>query len=235
NGGWKTMEDFNDSINPINLLEWQDGRSILLGDFQMPAGKYTQMRFMLDAAEETQRPKSNTGCYIEFDGDRNETLYVPSGSQTGYKAIGNYEVPINGTVTMTADFDIRKSIVVTGKDPDVYYKLKPTIRLVVTDEAGTIKGSVNDLNASNTYVLYAYESSNDLNPDTEADNDFENAVTSVVVKEGGSYRLSLLAEGSYDLIIAEYDENGVNIGNQMQIGVEVQSGETTAFTFDWTP
>ncbi|MEE8589497.1 MAG: DUF4382 domain-containing protein [Sulfurimonadaceae bacterium] len=234
NGGWHAMEEFNTSVNPINLLEWQDGKSISLGDFQMPAGKYTQMRFMLDAAEETKRPKSNTGCYIEFDGDRNETLYVPSGSQTGYKAIGNYDVPINGTVTMTADFDVRKSIVVTGKAPDVYHKLKPTIRLVVTDEAGAITGSVNELNASNTYVVYAYESSNDLDPDAEAGNDFENAVTSAAVKEGGSYTLSFLAEGSYDLIIAKYDGNGLNVDNQLQIGVNVQSGETTVYNVDWT-
>ena len=232
NDGWHTMEEFNTSVNPINLLDWQDGASIHLGDFQMPAGKYTQMRFMLDAAEEGNKPKTNAGCFIEFDGERNETLYVPSGSNTGYKAIGNYDVPINGTVTMTADFDVRKSITVTGKSPK-YYKLKPTIRLVVTDQAGAIKGTVSDLNVSNTYVVYAYEPSNSLDLTTEAGNGFENAVTSAVVKEGGSYTLSFLAMGSYDLIVVEYDINGVNVDNQLQIGVEVLSGETTIYNIDW--
>lgn len=233
NGGWNTMDEFNTSVNPINLLDWQDGRSIHLGDFQMPAGKYTQMRFMLDATEEGKQPKANVGCFIEFDGERNETLYVPSGSNTGYKAIGNYNVPINGTVTMIADFDVRKSVTVSGKSPQ-FYKLKPTIRLVVTDQAGMIKGTVSDLNTSNTYVVYAYESSNSLDPVVEAGNDYENAVTSAAVKEGGSYTLSFLAEGSYDLIIAEFDDNGVNIDNQLQIGVHVLSGETTTFNIDWT-
>ena len=231
NGGWHVMDEFNTSINPINLLDWQDGESILLGDFQMPAGKYTQMRFMLDATEEGEIPKANVGCFIEFDGERNETLYVPSGSNTGYKAIGNYDVPINGTVTMTADFDVRKSITVSGNSPE-YYKLKPTIRLVVTDEAGGIKGTLSDLNASNTYVVYAYESSNDLDADVEEDNGFVDAVTSAAVKEGGSYVLSFLAEGSYDLIIAEYDVDGY-VGSQLQIGVNVQSGETTTYNVDW--
>lgn len=235
NGGWHVMEEFNTSVNPINLLEWQDGKSISLGDFKMPAGKYTQMRFMLDATEEGQVPTGNAGCFIEFDGDRNETLYVPSGSETGYKAIGNYEVPINGTVTMTADFNVRKSVTATGSALNIYYKLKPTIRLVVNNEAGAIKGSISDLNASNTYVIYAYESSNDLDLILEADNDFENAVTSAAVKGDGSYTLSFLAEGSYDLIIAEYDENGDNVDNQLQIGVEVLSDETTTFIFGWTP
>ncbi|MEA3371208.1 MAG: DUF4382 domain-containing protein, partial [Campylobacterota bacterium] len=87
-GDWKTMDEFNTSVNPINLLDWQDGNTISLGDFELPAGKYTQMRFMLDAEEESQNSQASAGCFIEFDGDRNETLYVSSGSNTGYKAIG---------------------------------------------------------------------------------------------------------------------------------------------------
>ena len=236
--GWKTMDEFNTSINPINLLDWQDGESISLGDFQLPAGKYTQIRFMLDAEEETVQPKSNTGCSIEFDGDRNETLYVPSGSQTGYKAIGNYEVPVNGRVSMTADFDVRKSIVESRNG--TYYKLKPTIKLVVTDEAGSIKGRVSNLEDNYTYVIYAYEyedgistwddtEANDPDPSDSADIRFPNAVTSSLIKDGGIYTLSFLEAGSYDLIVATYDENGDYNANHIEDNVSVKSGETTTF------
>jgi len=234
--GWKTMEEFNASINPINLLDWQEGESIFLGDFQLPAGKYTQMRFMLDAEEETLQPKSNTGCSIEFDGDRNETLYVPSGSQTGYKAIGNYEVPINGTVNITADFDVRKSIIKSA----TYYKLKPTIKLVVTDEAGSIKGTVSNLENNGTYVTYAYEyedglptwddnETDDPDPSDSSDIRFQNAVTSSLIKDGGVYRLSFLEAGSYDLIIAKYLENGDYTTYYIENNISVESGETTIF------
>ena len=238
--GWKTMDDFNTSINPINLLDWQDGESISLGDFELPAGKYTQMRFMLDAQEEVNSPKSNTACNIEFDGDRNETLYVPSGSQTGYKAIGNYEVPVNGKVTMTADFDLRKSIVESGNGTDTYYKLKPTIKLVVTDEAGSLKGTVSNLENNSTYVIYAYEyedglstwddtETNDADPSDSSDIRFPNAVTSSVIKDGGAYTLSFLEAGAYDLIIATYDENGDYDAYHIENNVSVESGETTTF------
>lgn len=240
-GGWQSMEEFNTSINPINLLEWQEGQTISLGDFQMPSGKYTQLRFMLDATEEGTVPKSNPGCMIEFNGDNNETLYVPSGSQTGYKAIGNYEVPINGAVTMTADFDVRKSIVVSGDGS--YYKLKPTIRLVVTDEAGTISGNVTNMESNASYVIYAYEydadgnttwsvsETDDPNPSDPADVRFGNALNSNLVKEDGSYKLPFLAAGNYDLIIAKYDGNGDYITFYIHEGVVVESGETTLF--DW--
>ena len=238
--GWKTMKDFNTSINPINLLDWQDGESISLGDFQLPAGKYTQMRFMLDADEEGAQAKSNLGCSIEFDGDRNETLYVASGSETGYKAIGNYEVPINGRVSMTADFDVRKSIVEARNGDDTYYKLKPTIKLVVTDEAGSIKGTVINLDNNNTYVVYAYEyedglptwddnETNDPDPSDSADIRFPNAVTSSLIKDGGAYTLSFLEAGSYDLIVATYDKNGEYDAYHIEDNVSVESGKTTTF------
>ena len=237
-GGWKTMGDFNTSINPINLLQWQDGKSISLGDFQLPAGKYTQMRFMLDAAEENEKPKSNTGCFIGFDNDTNQTLYVPSGSQTGYKAIGNYDVPVNGEVNMTADFDVRKSIVKSGDGS--YYKLKPTIKLVVTNEAGSIKGTVSNLEINSTYVVYAYEyenatstwdedETNDPDPSDAADIRFQNATSSTIVKDGGAYTLAFLAAGTYDLVIAKYNSSGDYVTSYIRTGVNVESSVVTTF------
>lgn len=237
-GGWKTMEDFNTSVNPINLLDWQNGASISLGDFQMPAGKYTQIRFMLDAAEESERPKSNTGCFIEFNHDTNETLYVPSGSQTGYKAIGTYDVPVNGTVNMTADFDVRKSIVNSGS----YYKLKPTIKLVVTDEAGKITGTLSNLDINSTYVIYAYEYDNgtttwDINETNVVDDiRFPNATASTALQDNGAYTLAFLAVGTYDLVLAEYDVNGTYIVPSIplpnQTDIHVESGQITII--DWS-
>jgi hypothetical protein len=230
------MDEFNTSVNPINLLEWQDGKSISLGDFQLPEGKYTQMRFMLDAAEEQQKPKSNTGCFIEIN-DVNETLYVPSGSQTGFKAIGNYEVPRNGIVEMTADFDVRKSIVKSGDGS--YYKLKPTIKLVVTNEAGTISGTLSNLDANSSYVIYAYDyeagastwNDEEANEPAPGEIRFANAVTSSQVKDGGAYMLTFLAAGTYDLIVAKYDGNGDYETYYIQTEITVESAETT--TFDW--
>jgi hypothetical protein len=38
-------------------------------------------------------------------------------------------VPVNGTVVVTADFDVRKAVVLAGSS----YILKPTIKLIVND------------------------------------------------------------------------------------------------------
>jgi hypothetical protein len=83
---------------------------------------------MLDIPEKGSH-KANPGCYIEFADNSTEPLFVPSGNETGYKAIGQFTVPVNGTVEVTADFDVREAVVVA----DSSYILNPTIKLTVND------------------------------------------------------------------------------------------------------
>jgi len=126
-GQWITCAEF---IGPQthDLLELTGGNSTLLGELTLPSGNYTQIRFMLDI-QEIGPPPSSPGCYIEFADNSTEPLFLPSGAETGYKAIGQFEVPVNGTVEVTADFDVREAVVVAGP----LYILKPTIKLVVDD------------------------------------------------------------------------------------------------------
>jgi len=124
---WITCEEF-EGHKVYNLLELTGGNCALLGEFTLPAGKYTQIRFMLDIPEKGSRPTS-PGCYIKFADNSTEPLFVPSGGETGYKAIGQFEVPVNGSVDVTADFDVLKAVVVAGSS----YNLKPTIKLIVND------------------------------------------------------------------------------------------------------
>ena len=126
-GQWITCEEFVGN-QTYNLLELTGGNITLLGEFTLPAGNYTQIRFMLDIPEMGSH-KTNPGCYIEFADNSTEPLFVPSGGETGYKAVGQFEVPVNGTVEVTADFDVREAVVVAGSR----YILKPTIKLIVND------------------------------------------------------------------------------------------------------
>jgi hypothetical protein len=125
NDQWITCAEF---VGPqtYDLLELTGGNFILLGELTLPAGNYTQIRFMLDIAE-TGSHKVNPGCYIEFADNSTEPLFVPSGGETGYKAIGQFEVPDGGTAEVTADFDVREAVVAA----DSHYILKPTIKLIV--------------------------------------------------------------------------------------------------------
>jgi len=124
-GQWVTCEEFVGN-QTYNLLELIGGNLASLGNFTLPAGNYTQLRFMLDIPEKGSH-KTSPGCYIEFTDNSTEPLFAPSGGETGYKAIGRFEVTANRTVEVIADFDVRKAVSVAGSS----YILKPTIKLTV--------------------------------------------------------------------------------------------------------
>ena len=126
---WITCEEF-EGPQIYELLELTGGNSTLLGEFTLPVGNYTQIRFLLDIPE-IGSPPASSGCYVEFVDNSTEPLFAPSGNETGYKAIGRFEVTADETVTVTADFDVSEpgTVHVAGSR----YILKPTIKLIVND------------------------------------------------------------------------------------------------------
>ena len=131
---WITCEEF-EGPQIYELLELTGGNSTLLGEFTLPVGNYTQIRFLL-GIREAGSPPATSGCYVEFADNSTEPLFAPSGNETGYKAIGRFEVTADETVTVTADFDVSEpgTVHVAGS----CYILKPTIKLIVNNQSGLI-------------------------------------------------------------------------------------------------
>ncbi len=232
--GWLTLEEF-EGPQTFNLLDLTRGETSLLGSFTLEGGKYTQIRFMLDAPTFGGGKPANPGCYIEFKDETTEPLFVPSGAQTGYKAVGAFTVPINGTVEITADFDVRKSVIRTGGMLHRYI-LRPVIRLIVENQAGRIAGNVTNIPEDTGIVIYAY-ADGEYNEDEAADPEgeasrFPNAVSSDMVCELMKYHIAFLAEGLYDLIVTSLvdDEFGEVLGIIEDVAVE--SRKTTKQDID---
>jgi hypothetical protein len=223
---WQNFDGFS-GPQMFNLLELREGNVAALGDTNLTAGHYTQIRLHLDATEENGNSASNPGCFITYDNSEEVTpLFIPSGEQTGIKLIGEYDVPVNGVISLVIDFDVQKSIVKSGNSGN--YKLKPTLRLIVDDEAGHIMGNV--LNESDyNLTVYAYEDGTyDANESNEsAAVMFPNAVTSVDLHQDGNFKLAFLAAGSYDLVLAEYNASSYEGIYGYINDVIVNSGETT--------
>jgi len=223
NGAWIEDPGFT-GPQKFNLLELTGGTVEPLSNTAIRSGEVTQIRFMLDAQEKGASQKANPGNYIlidpdgEADGiDDNDVkyeLFVPSGSQTGYKATGNFTIPKNGEVEITADFDVRKSVVKKGTSDE--YILKPTIRLVVNNQAGTIAGNFTTNLSYNAYTIFAYASGSYADSEAPSGTEdpetfipFENAISSAVVDiASGTYVLPFLAAGTYDLILAGVADDG---------------------------
>ncbi len=200
---WITFEEY-EGPQTFNILELTDGASALLGSFSLEAAHYTQLRFFVDAPELGNANPSNPGCYIEFSDGSTEPLFVPSGSTSGWKAVGAFNVPINGDVAITADFDARKSIMEQGANH--FFILKPTIRIIVDEQAGKIVGGLTNIPAEVDIVIYAYEdgiytSDEAEDPVNDTIARFPNAITSDIVNDNDSYHLAFLAPMTYDLIV----------------------------------
>ncbi len=233
---WVTVAGFEPET--YNLLDLTGGVTAPLADFTLPAGKVSQIRFILDAPTQGGGSPTNPGCWISFNDETEDApLFIPSGGQSGVKLTGAFDVPINGSVNIVADFDARKSVVVTGgAGADPRYILKPTIRLIVEDQAGRISGTATGLEEDYTYAVYAYEDgsweASEINEDPSGTVDspgirFPNAVTSYTLadtdadgnadaasgtdsSEGNpGYVLAFLAAGDYQVVVARTGSLGV--------------------------
>lgn len=227
---WQSFEKFS-GPQTINLLELTEGKTTLMGDFPIEAGTYTGLRFKLDAAENGGNA-SGEATYLEFKDGSREPLFVPGGTKSGYKAIGNFTVPVNGFVAITADFDVRKSVVEAGKKGK--YLLKPVIRIIANNQAGTINGNFsgygNETGAK--LIVYAYEtgkySETEMAEPAEEEIRFPNAVSSTGISDDGSFVLPFLAPGGYDLVIVSYLEGAFEkVVKVIPSAVVVKSTETT--------
>lgn len=224
-GNWTNAEDFEPQT--FNLLDLQNGKSIHLGDMILPAGHYTEIRFKLAAPTKEAEVKSNPDCNITFADGTSEPLFVPSGGQSGYKGKGAFEITANAKIEVTADFDVHKSVVVTGNRK---YLLKPVIRLVVTELSGTINGTVVDVadynTSSDSLVVYSYKS--ESYDAAEEDNNFPNSVSAGDVNmSDGNFTLAFLGEGNYTLITAQYlGDTFAGVVDQEE-NVEVLKGQST--------
>jgi len=225
-GNWTTADDFVPQT--FNLLDLQNGKSLYVGDIILPAGHYQELRFKLAAPSKISEVKANPDCNITYADGSSVPLFVPSGAQSGYKGKGEFDITADAKIALTADFDLYKSIVVTGHGD---YILKPVIRLVVTELSGIIQGTVvnvaDDYNATtDSLVVYSYRSGQyDM---SEADNNFPNAVSAADVNmSDGNFTMAFLGEGNYSLITAKYYGDSFT-GDVYQVdNVEVFKGQTT--------
>jgi len=172
-GDSQTCQDLLDGIAPsptpaneaaircIDLLQLGGTASAtLLEGVTLDSGKYDWIRLDVDAE------RGVLDSIIELDDGSVESLYVPSGSQSGLKLNTGFTVLAGGTHNFVIDFDLRKSVNDPQGFPD--YRLKPSLRLIDLSESGTITGTVEaslltangctgDVNTGDGFAVYVYE------------------------------------------------------------------------------
>jgi hypothetical protein len=165
--GWEVL---NSTPATYDLLTLRNGVFATIGMAQVPPGHYTQVRLKLGAGSE-----------LVVDGVT-YPLVVPSGMQSGYKLVGEFDVPADGLVDLALDFDAGRSIVQTGAGQ---YKLKPTVRVLPFVSAGTIRGHL--LPEGTAAEVYAI-----VGADT---------IATTLPGSDGRFALTPLAAGIYDVAV----------------------------------
>ncbi len=179
----------------LDLLALSGGQAdFLLDDFTLPSGRYSWIRLMVDT-------DGVRDSYIVLLGGAEQELTIPSGDQTGLKLNRGFDVPAGGSADFTIDFDLRKSVHVTGTGE---YMLRPTLRIVDNVMVGAIAGTVDAslVPGGCTPAVYVFEGSG-VTPD-DIDGIAPDPVTTATVKLDSNdglykYMAAFLEAGSYTI------------------------------------
>lgn len=153
------VRNVDGTCREINLKELTNGNSVVLGEFDIPAGNYSWIRLDIDPANTVivERTVNGDPDELETPSDPADTLYDPalldcsSCDESHLKLNRSFTIENAGFIGFTIDFDLQKSLTLqlpqsTKPRPNDAYKLRPTLRILDTELASTfIWGSVTDM------------------------------------------------------------------------------------------
>jgi hypothetical protein len=210
-GAWSDID-----ITParkIDLLELQNGVLESLGDVKLEAGRYAQVRLVLEP--NGAGAPANSIVLTGDPGKAEVPLRTPSGQQSGLKLVHGFEVAAEETMDLVLDFDACRSVVKAGNSGN--YNLTPVISVIPIAAAGklAIDGSVGETGAGAVVTAQGH--------DAEGHPIVLRATTA---RADGSFSLSPLpvsGSGDYTLVVAKPGRATVVVK-----GVPATEGEITA-------
>jgi Domain of unknown function (DUF4382) len=204
----------------IDLLQFQDGRAALLLDgVTLPAGHYEWLRLIVDNAPNVRDSYlvTNTGAECE--------LRVPSGAESGLKLNRGFDVPADGSVALTIDFDLHQSLHAppgqqgSGLDCTQGVLLRPTLRVVNNSSVGALSGQVDAalVGADCLPKVYVFSGAN-VTPDDIEDSttgtDVDPLIVAPVHVVSGAtqyhYQAAFVPAGDYTLAFTCSDDDPTN-------------------------
>ncbi|SNS56000.1 protein of unknown function [Noviherbaspirillum humi] len=187
--GWTDI-----TLNParkIDLLKLTNGVLDELGQATLPAGKYTQLRLVLD--ENSGNSLANS---VVPTGGSEVSLDTPSAIQSGIKLVNEFTVEAGRQADLTLDFDACQSVVTKGNG---HYAMKPVVKVTPTYVSG-IEGYVNKAQLADGVLVTAQQNG---------------AIVSTTAPDAttGRFFLSRLPAGNYDVVLTASNRAASIIGS----------------------
>jgi hypothetical protein len=170
---------------------------------------------------ENDASKSGPGCYVlKTDGTKDKLEFAGKSQAVITLKPKNFKVEENAATEIIMDFDLRKSIKSSGNDFSFVTsnEIETAIRAENRSRTGAIKGKIDNYTAAQGNILiYAYKkgtfkASTETKGSGSSDITFAKAVTSSKVNADGTFSLSFLEEGNYELHCQKPESNGSTIG-----------------------
>jgi len=213
----EVVQTLTPAIRQIDLLKYQQGQAALLLDgVTLAAGDYEWIRLIVD-----NQTNVRDSYIVRTTGEECE-LRVPSGAESGLKLNRGFTLPAAGSVALTIDFDLRKSLHAppgqagSGVDCTQGYLLRPTLRIVDNANVGAIAGKVDSalVTADCLPKVYVFSGASIVPDDVEEQTDVPDVdpllVVSVDVQNGATaydYRAAFIPPGSYTLAFTCSDDD----------------------------
>ena len=172
----------------VDLLTLSNGVLLPLGQTELPAGTYTQMRLVLGDTPPAGSPAGTLANAIKPTGSAETELTTPSGQQSGLKMNVNLAVPAGQVADFAIDFDACKSFVRSGNSGK--YILKPVLAVtpIVSTAAQRVVGYVDPALAAGGTSISLQQNGV--------------PVKGTVPGANGSFVLYPVPAGTYDLVVA---------------------------------
>lgn len=230
----------------VDLLQLTGDRTIELLTETFTEGTINWIRLMVDFDPEK--------TYIQIDGTR-YPLRCISCEKNGLKVNTTFDILPDMTNAYTLDFDLQKSI--TDPQSHIEYILRPTIRVVRNEIAGSIRGTVDaslisSLGGSEGCSVYVYDGNDATTDDIYIPDGMpvpathNNPVMAATVElnpmnEIYEYHAAFLPAGNYTIALtcdAELDDPMVDddtVSFYGAVNKMVMSGQTTIHDFTALP
>ena len=207
----------------------------LLVNESLEAGEYDWLRLSVI--------EGGTDTYAVLDDASQVPLTIPSNAQTGLKVVRGFTIPESGTLSVTIDFDLRKSLVRRGNSDEL--RLKPVLRMVQDDEVGGISGTMDETSLSGWCTdvqdfagfVYLFEGADQTPDDLGSENEPEVTAPVEFDEDDGVYEFIFahIEEGEYTLAFhcqedADEPEDDDDLTFDDTQNVTVSEGNTTEVT-----
>jgi hypothetical protein len=177
--GWK--EVVLSPARKINLLQLTNGTLEDLGQIDLAAGRYSQLRLILDPNSGANNLTNSVVLSTTPATERH--LDTPAALKSGIKLTKEFEIKSGKRINLVLDFDACRSVIKNG---NAEFALRPVVQLIPTAPNG-ITGYIDPALLGANVAISAQQNGT--------------VVRATVPKDSGEFFLARLEPGDYDVVL----------------------------------